>query len=711
MSYIKTLALACALATVAASLAGCPFSAPSVQNALLVKPDTLDFGTDSIELTFEVAKTWSSRPIPPFAVSPSASWISVSPTSGGTTAPWDRAVITVTIDRSKLTAFQNQANVTVSAGNVVPVSVRILAQQVFLANFTADKTLVGFNNPVQFTDLSVSSSPVEIPITTWEWDFGDGTTSTERNPSHTYTAEGAYTVSLTVGDGTRSHTAIKPAFIVLRDIVPPAADFSASVTKAMTGQQIQFTDLTVASPANPVTAWMWDFGDGSAGINRTQQNPVHIYNAPGLYTVSLMVTAGPFDDTEEKTDYIQVALVDFTADKTIITANESVQFTDISAVPGETIQSWAWDFGDGNTGAGPMPLHTYTAAASMYTYYPVSMSIQTDQSSVFDRVKPNLIKLYTPGAPGKAGAAAEAVSAPVAACRVLYPWNAPFKWFVTGQDVAFDSDSDTGGPGLVSYAWDFGDGGSSPAKAPFHAYAAEGTHAVSLSVTNGAGTDTAVCPDTVHVFEAGALDDIARRFDPRFRGEPRITGSIVDEGITVTQAEFTSQMSGDADDAQALVHRIAVMRPDHPQTQAVLLILAGAAADEVALARAALETGQTVAILYPAVGLEQDTQQAVRAAVAAMNALDHLGAGAGAGYTVAGAGDAAWTALLAAGVDQRVCAVVTSGMSAEAPAGIDDAARYAARVQIPVEDAAAVLAGVDGFPVTLTPALAAGLAE
>src|SRR5690606_11673070 len=77
------------------------------------------------------------------------------------------------------------------------------------ANFTAD-TRVGLNNlAVQFTDTSTVGGPVG-----WEWDFGDGTQSTERNPQHTYTSPGVYDVRLTVtgDDGTR--TLVRSDYIV-----------------------------------------------------------------------------------------------------------------------------------------------------------------------------------------------------------------------------------------------------------------------------------------------------------------------------------------------------------------------------------------------------------------------------------------------------------------------------------------------------------------
>ena len=67
------------------------------------------------------------------------------------------------------------------------------------------KTEVTNGTNVQFTDLSSG-----FGITSWVWDFGDGSTSTERNPKHTYLKEGTYQVSLTVSNGSYENTAKKP---------------------------------------------------------------------------------------------------------------------------------------------------------------------------------------------------------------------------------------------------------------------------------------------------------------------------------------------------------------------------------------------------------------------------------------------------------------------------------------------------------------------
>ena len=82
-------------------------------------------------------------------------------------------------------------------------------------------------------------------------------------------------------------------------IVPPVADFKGDPTSSPAPLTVTFTDQSTGT----ITSWEWDFGDDGTS---TVQNPTHIYNDPGLYTVSLTVTGPLGSDTEIKSDYITV---------------------------------------------------------------------------------------------------------------------------------------------------------------------------------------------------------------------------------------------------------------------------------------------------------------------------------------------------------------------------------------------------------------------
>ena len=149
---------------------------------------------------------------------------------------------------------------------------------------------------VHFTDTSKVSSG--NPITHWFWDFGDGTNSTDQNPTHTYNANGHYTVSLTVANPLcRNATTVTDSVVVGE----PVARFSASATSTVVNAQISFTDSSLGSP----TEWDWYWGDG-IWTNGTTQNPQHAYAAPGTYSVTLVATNTRGSTTLTKNNYIAV---------------------------------------------------------------------------------------------------------------------------------------------------------------------------------------------------------------------------------------------------------------------------------------------------------------------------------------------------------------------------------------------------------------------
>ena len=121
--------------------------------------------------------------------------------------------------------------------------------------------------PVSFSDLSTGH------VTSWAWDFGDGTSSTLQNPAHTYPLVGTYTVSLTVtGDG-GSNTASAVDLVVALE-PPPVAGLAATPTSGLAPLAVGFSDLT----SGDVSSWAWDFGDGTSSA---LQNPAHTYTTVG----------------------------------------------------------------------------------------------------------------------------------------------------------------------------------------------------------------------------------------------------------------------------------------------------------------------------------------------------------------------------------------------------------------------------------------------
>ncbi len=230
--------------------------------------------------------------------------------------------------------------------------------------------------PVQF-DGSGSSDP-DGTIQSYAWDFGDGNTGTGVNPTHSYTAAGTFTVSLTVTDNDGlTDTAATTATIV--QLQPPVADPNGPYNGTV-GVPVQFNGSGSSDPDGTIQSYAWDFGDGNTG---TGVNPTHIYTAAGTFTVSLTVTDNDgLTDTATTTATI-VQLQPPVADPNgpyTGTAGVAVQFDGAgSSDPDGTIVSYAWDFGDGNTGTGVSPTHTYSAAGT----FTVSLTV-TDNDGLTD---------------------------------------------------------------------------------------------------------------------------------------------------------------------------------------------------------------------------------------------------------------------------------------------------------------------------------------
>jgi PKD repeat protein len=146
---------------------------------------------------------------------------------------------------------------------------------------------------VVFTDKSTESP------TLWLWSFGDGTSSTTKNPEHTYSKAGKYTVSLTANNSAGSGTLTKPSYIVVTAIKAPSAAFSASPVSGKAPLTVRFTDKSTGSPVS----WSWNFGDKSTS---TARNPAHKYSKAGKYTVSLTVKNTAGSNSSTKSGYITV---------------------------------------------------------------------------------------------------------------------------------------------------------------------------------------------------------------------------------------------------------------------------------------------------------------------------------------------------------------------------------------------------------------------
>lgn len=294
---------------------------------------------------------------------------------------------------------------------------------------TADFTFVG-DPDVIFIDLS-SGDP-----DTWAWNFGDGGTSTETNPTHTFLTNGTFNVCLTVSNVAGSDTHCEN--VIIDSYVSPTAYFVFSGDPIVT-----FTDLTIGEP----TSWDWDFDDGGTS---TLQNPVHTFLDNGTYNVCLTASNGLGSSTSCQNVVIDSYI--FPVTDFSYTGDPIVTFTDLTT---EDPTEWFWDFGDATTSTLQNPVHTFLTNGSFDVCLTATNLIGDDTN-----------------------------------CKVVVinGYLAPEALFeFSGDPTVLFTDLSTNFP--TSWFWDFGDGAFSSAENPVHTYLENGMYTVCLTVSGPGGVD------------------------------------------------------------------------------------------------------------------------------------------------------------------------------------------------------------------------------
>ena len=200
--------------------------------------------------------------------------------------------------------------------------------------------------------VSVSFLNTSTNATSYEWDFGDGGTSTLTNPTYTYAADGVYTVVLTATNGCGSVSTSRTVTI----LTPPIAGFNAANRNGCSPFSVAYNNTSSTNS----TSFNWQFPGGTPATS-TAQNPTIVYNTPGSYAVTLTVSNAAGSNTATQSNYITVGpgpVAAFSTNVNGLTASFSNSSTNAN--------SYLWNFGNGNTSTQPNPSVTY-AADGVYT--------------------------------------------------------------------------------------------------------------------------------------------------------------------------------------------------------------------------------------------------------------------------------------------------------------------------------------------------------
>ena len=310
-----------------------------------------------------------------------------------------------------------------------------------IARFGESTLEVVVGEEIRFNDLSLNNPTL---IT---WEFGDNTSDQGANVVKAWTEPGTFTVTQTVSNDAGSDSAAKTVTVLPLPPNPPIASFTVPTAVVPVNQPLRFTDTSTGDP----TEWRWDFGDN--GPRSTAQSPVRPFDMPGTYTVTLTASnAGGSDSTSLIVTVVDPPVASFSS----VVDELLVSFTDTSS-NGPT--EWEWDFGDGTASTAQSPDKTY-ALPGTYTVTLIATN-EGGSSTEFERTL-------------------TVNRAPTAAFSVT-----------TGALSAQFTNTSTDLPIQGSTVlWDFGDGDTTAVRSPNHLYDEAGTYEVTLTVTNGAGSDT-----------------------------------------------------------------------------------------------------------------------------------------------------------------------------------------------------------------------------
>ncbi len=336
---------------------------------------------------------------------------------------------------------QSEAEVTIEAKRPIDVPV---------ASFTIEGSSTG-EAPfkAQFNNTSTGE------ITDYSWDFGDGGSSTDLHPVHTFNTAGTYPVVLTVSGPGGTSNVSQPINVTAPDA--PVASFTQDKISGPPPLEVTFSSLSTGQ----IDEYAWDFGDGETGTGETI---THLFKTEGDYNVILRVT-GPGGQSEAEVTIeakrpIDAPVASFTIEGSSTgEAPFKAQFNNTST--GE-ITDYSWDFGDGGSSTDLHPVHTFNTAGT----YPVVLTV-SGPGGTSNVSQP--INVTAPDAP-VASFTQDKISGPP-------PLEVTFSSLSTGQ--------------IDEYAWDFGDGETGTGETITHLFKTEGDYNVILRVTGPGGQSEA----------------------------------------------------------------------------------------------------------------------------------------------------------------------------------------------------------------------------
>jgi PKD repeat protein len=371
----------------------------------------------------------------------------------------------------------------------------ILDPPTLTASANADKTTAAIGESIHFSGLATGGASPYV----WGWDFGDGSSSTAQNPTHSYSSVGSFTATLTVtGDCGKIDTDTITITVSNPVIVTTNGPYNTTVND-------EITFIGSAQGGTSPYTYFWDFGDDT---NDTNASTTHTYATPGIFTVILTVEdVEGIQGTAETTSTIYTDILNVNAHGPYDgTENIAVQFYG-SASNGVEPYTYSWNFGDGTGSSNEQnPSYTYSDDGNFTVTLTVTDDLGTSNSATTFAIieKPPYLSIDIGG-------------------PYIGVVNDPVNFTLTVLD----------GKRPYTVLWDFGDGTTSSEENPSHSYSIPGQYLVTVHVTD----------DDDRVGTADTTADIDQNYPP---AKPSISGTFRGQaGDRYTYTFRTNDPDGD----------------------------------------------------------------------------------------------------------------------------------------------------------------------
>lgn len=391
-----------------------------------------------------------------------------------------------------------------------------------------------------------STAGAGTTITSYHWTFGDGDSSTVKDPTHVYTHSGFYSACLTIEgvnalgikckDKECHSVMVKGCGVIIDSVHCKLAAIFNSKTDSCT---VKFTDASSAGLGTTITSWKWTFGDGDSS---NVKNPTHDYKFSGHYMACLTiegVNAGGKKCKDKECHFIDIKGCGADTTKCRLHSAFSSKVDSCTTVfsntstagAGTTITSYHWTFGDGDSSNVKDPSHVYTHSG----FYSACLTIEGINALGIKCKDKECHSVMVKGC----GPYIDSIH-----CRLA----ANFHSKTDSCTVKFtDASSAALGTTITSLKWTFGDGDSSLVANPSHEYKFSGHYMVCLTI-EGVNAGGIKCKDRecCYINIKGCGDDTTHcRLSSKFEYKNDSTSytfdnnSLAGKGTTITGWKWT----------------------------------------------------------------------------------------------------------------------------------------------------------------------------